>query len=139
MLEAKYFVCVFEIEDDSEKFELSRSFRPIVKFFDSRNAAEEWVQKKGAKYNLAPDEYSGRCLAAWEGKKTTGYGWKEVKIALFEISEKGLFTMPEEWARYVEQVEIKREDKGSENYLLFFLLLIIRYDRVLYYDYILLN
>ena len=36
--------------------------------------------------------------------------------------------------------EVKREDKGGENYLLFFFLLLrIRYDRVLYYDYILLN
>ena len=101
-MEEKYFVCVFEIEDTSERFELNRSFRPVIKFFGSKKAAEEWIEKKGAKYHLTPDEFSGRCLAAWEGKKTTAYGWKEVKIGLFKISGKGIFTMPEEWAQYVE-------------------------------------
>ena len=103
MEEIKYFIFIIEIEDDSEKFELSRSFRPIVKFFGSRNAAEEWLQKRGTKYNLVPDnEFSGRCLAAWEGKKQGCYGWKKLKAALFEISSKGVFTMPKEWAQYVE-------------------------------------
>nr|WP_278860834.1 hypothetical protein [Catenibacterium mitsuokai] len=102
MLEEKYFVCAMEIEDSSERFELNRSFRPIIKFFGSKKAAEEWIDKKWGKYNLAPDEFSGRCLAAWEGKKTTGYGWKKVKAAIFKISSKDIFTMPEEWAQYVE-------------------------------------
>ena len=103
MEETKYFICAMEIEDCSERFELNRSFRPIIKFFDSKNAAEEWIGKKWAKYNLAPDEFSGRCLAAWEGKKSKCYGgWKKVKAALFEISSKDIFTMPEEWAQYVE-------------------------------------
>lgn len=101
--EAKYFIITMEVEDDSEKFELNRSFRPVVKFFGSKKAAEEWVTKKGAKYNLVPDnEFSGRCLAAWEGKKQGCYGWKKLKAALFEISSKGVFTMPKEWATYVE-------------------------------------
>lgn len=102
MLEAKYFIIAMEVEDSSERFELNRSFRPIVKFFGSKKAAEEWLAKKWGKYNLTPDEFSGRCLAAWEGKKSSSYGWKKVKIALFEISGKGIFTMPEELARYVE-------------------------------------
>ena len=104
MLEEKYLVCAMEIEDSSERFELNRSFRPIIKFFGSKKAAEEWIDKKWGKYNLAPDEeFSGRCLAAWEGKKSKCYGgWKKVKAALFEISSKDIFTMPEEWAQYVE-------------------------------------
>ena len=100
--EAKYFICAMEIEDDSERFELNRSFRPVIKFFGSKKEAEEWVAKKWGKYNLAPDDFSGRCLAAWEGKKSICYGWKKVKVALFEISGKDIFTMPEEWAQYVE-------------------------------------
>ena len=91
-----------EIDDSSERFELNRSFRPIIKFFGSKKAAEEWVGKKWAKYNLAQDEFSGRCLAAWEGKRDKVHGWAKVKIALFEISTKEIFTMPEEWAQYVE-------------------------------------
>lgn len=104
MCEEKYFICAMEIEDESERFELNRSFRPIIKFFDSKKAAEEWLVKKWGKYNLVPDEeFSGRCLAAWEGKKDKCYGgWKKVKIGLFEISGKGIFTMPEELVRYVE-------------------------------------
>lgn len=104
MEETKYFIIAMEVEDSSERFELNRSFRPIVKFFGSKKVAEEWLQKKWGKYNynLAPDEFSGRCLAAWEGKKSTVYGWKKVKIGLFEISGKGIFTMPEEWAVYLE-------------------------------------
>ena len=102
-MEVKYFVLSLEVEDNSEKFELNRSFRPVVKFFGSRKAAEEWITKKGAKYNLVPDEeFSGRCLAAWEGKKQSCYGWKKLKVALFEVSSKGLFTMPKEWVVYVE-------------------------------------
>ena len=103
MLEAKYFICAMEIKDESERFELNRSFRPIIKFFDSKKAAEEWLVKKWGN-NLAPDEeFSGRCLAAWEGKKDKCYGgWTKVKAALFEISAEGIFTMPEEWALYVE-------------------------------------
>lgn len=91
-----------EVEDSSERFELNRSFRPIIKFFDSKKDAEEWIGKKWAKYNLDPDEFSGRCLAAWEGKKVRCYGWTKVKVALFEISGKDIFTMPKEWAQYVE-------------------------------------
>lgn len=102
-MEEKYFVLAMEIEDDSERFELNRSYRPIIKFFGSKKAAEEWINKKWGKYNLSQDEFSGRCLAAWEGKKDKCYGgWKKVKVALFEVSNKGVFTMPEEWARYVE-------------------------------------
>ena len=102
-MEEKYFICAMEIEDCSERFELNRSFRPIIKFFGCKKAAEEWVVKKWGKYNLAPDdEFSGRCLAAWEGKKVGCYGWKKVKIALFKISGKDIFIMPEEWAQYVE-------------------------------------
>lgn len=97
----KYFVFIIEVEDRSERFELNRSFRPVIKFFSSKKAAEEWVTRKGTKYNLVPDKYSGRCLAAWEGKRITSYGWKRVKVALFEISG-GQFTMPPEWVQYVE-------------------------------------
>ena len=100
VMEAKYFVCVVETEDTSEdRFEIRMSFRPIIKFFGSKKAAEEWVNKKGAKYNLVPDEFSGRCLAAWKGKRGNR---KEVKIALFKISPDGVFTMPKEWAIYLE-------------------------------------
>lgn len=103
MEELKYFLLIVKVEDSSERFELNRSVRPVVKFFSSKNAAEEWVTKKGAKYNLAPEEFSGRCLAAWEGKQAKSYGgWKRVKVALFKISEEGVFTMPKEWVHYVE-------------------------------------
>lgn len=102
MEEAKYFLLIVKVEDNSEQFNLNRSFRPIVKFFGTKKGAEEWVTKKGAKYNLTPEEFSGRCLAAWEGKKSNGYGWKKLKVALFKISEEGVFTMPKEWACYVE-------------------------------------
>ena len=101
MEETKYFIIAVETEDTSEdQFEIRMSFRPVVKFFGSKKAAEEWIEKKGAKYNLAPDEFSGRCLAAWKGKR--GNGRKEVKIALFKISPDGVFTMPKEWAIYLE-------------------------------------
>lgn len=98
--EVKYFVCAMEIEDTSEdRFEIRMSFRPIIKFFGSKKAAEEWIAKKWGKYNLTPDEFSGRCLAAWKGKRGNR---KEVKIALFKISPDGVFTMPKEWAIYLE-------------------------------------
>lgn len=99
MLEAKYFVFVVESEDDSEdRFEIRRSFRPIVKFFVDKKDAEEWLQRKYHKYDLCPDEFTGRCLAAWKG----GYYNKKVKIALFGISTDGQFTMPKEYVVHVE-------------------------------------
>ena len=101
-METKYFICAMEIEDSSVQFSPNRSFRPFITFFGRKKAAEEWVAKKWGKYNLAPDEFSGCCLAAWEGKKVGCYGWTKVKVALFEISGKDIFTMPEEWAQYVE-------------------------------------
>lgn len=101
MEELKYFICVVETEDTSEdRFEIRMSFRPIIKFFGDKKAAEEWLAKKWGKYNLTPDEFSGRCLAAWKGKR--GNGRKEVKIGLFKVSNEGIFTMPKEWALYVE-------------------------------------
>lgn len=100
MEDTKYFVFIVKTEDTSEdQFEIRKSFRPIVKFFGSFSAAEEWITKKGAKYNLTPDEFSGRCLAAWKGSY---HGWKEIKIGLFEISPDGVFVMPKEWAIYIE-------------------------------------
>lgn len=48
MEETKYFIIAMEVEDSSERFELNRSFRPIVKFFGSKKVAEEWLQKNGA-------------------------------------------------------------------------------------------
>lgn len=101
-MEEKYFTFITEVEDNSEQFNLNRSFRPIVKFFGTKKGAEEWIAKKGAKYNLVPDKFSGRCLAAWEGKRKKNNGWKRVKVALFKISEEGVFTMPKEWVHYVE-------------------------------------
>ena len=100
MEEAKYFICVVEIEDSSEdRFEIRMSFRPIIKFFGSKKAAEEWAKKKYRRYDLSSDKSTGRCLAAWKGKQGNR---KEVKIALFEVSLDGIFTMPKEWAVYLE-------------------------------------
>ena len=101
MEEVKYFIIAVETEDTSEdRFEIRKSFRPVIKFFGSKKAAEEWVFKKWGN-NLTPDEFKGRCLAAWKGKKGY-YGWKEVKIGLFEISPDGVFVMPKVWAIYLE-------------------------------------
>ena len=100
-MEEKYFVCAIETEDTSEgRSEIRQSFRPIIKFFGSKKAAEEWTLKKWHKYDLCPDEFTGRCLAAWKGK--SGNGRKEVKTALFKISPDGVFVMPKEWAIYIE-------------------------------------
>lgn len=98
--EVKYFVIVTEIDNRSEdRFELRKSFRPIVKFFSDKKDVEEWVEKRiGRNYDLIQDEFSGRCLAAWKGSR----GRNEVKVALFEISPDGEFTMPKEWAIHVE-------------------------------------
>ena len=102
MEEAKYFIFIVKTEDNSEdRFEMIRSFRPIIKFFGSKKDAEEWVAKKGTKYNLVPDEFSGRCLAAWKGKKGGDRrNWTKVKVALFKVST-GQFTQPEGLAIYV--------------------------------------
>lgn len=100
MEELKYFICAVETEDTSEdRFEIRMSFRPIIKFFGSFSAAEEWAKKKYRRYDLSSDKYTGRCLAAWKGKQGNR---KEVKIALFEVSLDGIFTMPKEWAVYLE-------------------------------------
>lgn len=99
-MEVKYFVIVIEIDDRSEdRFELRRSFRPIIKFFGDKKDAEEWVERRiGRNYDLSPDEFTGRCLAAWKGVR----GRNEVKAAIFKISPDGEFTMPKEWAIHVE-------------------------------------
>ena len=48
MLEEKYFVCAMEIEDSSERFELNRSFRPIIKFFGSKRLPKNGLTRNGA-------------------------------------------------------------------------------------------